>query len=104
LLGYTDAPPKFELLPGLSYNPYFPGHQIAMPAPISSDGQVTWPDGNPPATKDQMVRDVVAFLSWAAEPTMEERKRLGVQVMIFLGLLAVLFYFAYKRVWRDVDH
>src|SRR5262245_29379706 len=83
LMGYQDAPANFELLPGLQYNPYFPGHQIAMPAPISSDGQVTWPEGNPPATKDQMVRDVVAFLMWAAEPKLEERKRLGVQVMIF---------------------
>jgi cytochrome c1 len=104
LTGYTDPPAGFQLLPGLSYNPYFPNHQIAMPAPIASDGQVTWPEGNPPATKDQMARDVVAFLAWAAEPKMEERKRLGVQVMIFLGALALLLYFAYKRLWRDVDH
>ena len=104
LLGYTDPPAKFELLPGLNYNPYFGGHQIAMPQPITSDGQVTWPEGNPPATKDQMVRDIVAFLAWAAEPKLEERKRLGVQVMIFLGALSLLLYFAYKRLWRDVDH
>lgn len=104
LMGYTDAPADFSLLPGLSYNPYFPGHQIAMPSPLVSDGQVTWPEGNPPATKAQMAKDVVAFMTWAAEPKLEERKTLGVQVIIFLLALAVLLYFAYKRLWRNVDH
>ena len=75
-----------------------------MPAPLVSDGQVTWPEGNPPATKEQMARDVVAFLAWTAEPKLEERKLMGVQVMIFLLGLSVLLYFAYKRLWRDVDH
>lgn len=104
LTGYADTPSEFQLLPGLNYNPYFPGKQIAMPAPLVSDGQVTWPEGNPPATKEQMARDVVAFLAWTAEPKLEERKLMGVQVMIFLLGLSVLLYFAYKRVWRDVDH
>ncbi|MEQ1863249.1 MAG: cytochrome c1 [Micropepsaceae bacterium] len=104
LIGYADAPKDFNLLPGLNYNPYFEGRQIAMPAPLTSDGQVTWPEGNPPATKQQMAKDVVAFLTWAAEPKMEERKQLGVQVMLFLAALAVLLFFAYRRVWRDVEH
>ncbi|MBL9095714.1 MAG: cytochrome c1 [Alphaproteobacteria bacterium] len=104
LTGYADTPSEFQLLPGLNYNPYFPGKQIAMPAPLVSDGQVTWPEGNPPATKEQMARDVVAFLAWTAEPKLEERKLMGVQVMIFLLGLSVLLYFAYKRLWRDVDH
>jgi cytochrome c1 len=104
LTGYSDPPADFSLLPGLSYNPYFEGHQIAMPGPLVSDGQVTWPEGNPPATTQQMARDVVAFLMWTAEPKLEERKVLGVQVMIFLIVLAVLLFFAYKRLWRDVDH
>jgi ubiquinol-cytochrome c reductase cytochrome c1 subunit len=106
LLGYTDAPPDFaaKLLPGLNYNPYFPGRQLSMPPPLTSDGQVTYAEGNPPATKAQMAQDVVAFLMWAAEPTLEERKTLGVMVMIFLSVLAVLLYFAYKRLWRDVEH
>lgn len=104
LTGYADTPSEFQLLPGLNYNPYFPGKQIAMPAPLVSDGQVTWPEGNPPATKEQMARDVVAFLAWTAEPKLEERKLMGVQVMIFLLCLSVLLYFAYKRLWRDVDH
>lgn len=106
LIGYTDPPADFKLLPGLNYNPYFEGHQIGMPEPLSSDGVVTYaPDaGNPAATKQQMAKDVVAFLAWAAEPKMEERKQLGVQVMIFLAALSVLLFFAYRRVWRDVEH
>jgi len=104
LTGYTDAPATFSLLPRMNSNPYFAGHQIAMPAPLTSDGQVTWPEGNPAATKDQMSKDVVAFLTWAAEPKMEERKQLGVEVVIFLTVLAALLYLAYRRLWRDVDH
>lgn len=104
LTGYSEAPADFSLLPGLNYNPYFAGHQIAMPPPLSSDGQVTWPEGNPAATKQQMAKDVVAFLTWASEPKMEERKSMGVKVMIFLALLSVLLFFAYKRLWKDVDH
>ncbi|MBP6012738.1 MAG: cytochrome c1 [Alphaproteobacteria bacterium] len=106
LIGYSDPPSDFSLLPGLNYNAYFQGHQIAMPAPLTSDGQVTYaPDaGNPPATKQQMAKDVAAFLTWAAEPKMEERKRMGVKVMIFLIFLSALLYLAYRRLWRDVDH
>lgn len=106
LTGYSEAPKDFQLLPGLNYNEYFAGHQIAMPAPLTSDGQVTYaPDaGNPAATVDQMAQDVTAFLTWAAEPKMEERKQLGVKVMIFLAALSVLLYIAYRQLWKDVDH
>jgi ubiquinol-cytochrome c reductase cytochrome b/c1 subunit len=104
LIGYSEPPASFTVLEGLYYNEYFAGHQIAMPPPIASDGQVTWPDGNPPATKQQMAKDVVAFLTWAAEPHMEARKALGVKVFIFLVFLSILLFFAYKRQWKDVDH
>ena len=104
LIGYSDPPEGKTVLEGLYYNPYFAGHQIAMPPPIASDGQVTWPEGNPPATKSQMAKDVVAFLTWAADPHAEARKALGVKVVIFLVFLCVLLFFAYKRQWKDVDH
>jgi ubiquinol-cytochrome c reductase cytochrome c1 subunit len=107
LTGFGETPPPdfaAKMLPGLNYNPYFQGWQIAMPPPLTSDGQVTWPEGNPAPTKQQMAKDVAAFLTWAAEPKMEERKQMGVEVMIFLFVLAVLLYFTYRRVWSDVDH
>jgi cytochrome c1 len=104
LTGYTDPPAGVTPPEGLYYNAYFPNHQISMPAPLVTDGQVTWAEGNPAATVDQMAKDVVAFLTWAAEPKMEERKQMGVKVMIFLVLLSALLYLAYRRLWSDVDH
>lgn len=99
LTGFGQRPPANERMArGMQYNPYFPGHQIAMPPPLS-DGSVTYADGAR-ATVDQQARDVVTFLAWAADPKMEERKRTGFSVMIFLVLLSTLLHFSYKRLWR----
>jgi cytochrome c1 len=101
LMGYQDKPPAdFKLPSGLSYNTYFPGHAIAMPKPME-DGRVTYEDGSP-QTLAQYSKDVSAFLMWAAEPHMEARKRIGLQVMIFLLVLAGLLYFTKNKVWHDV--
>jgi cytochrome c1 len=102
LNGYTDPPPGFVLPPGGQYNKYFPGHAIGMPKPLS-DGQVEYTDGTP-TTVDQYGRDVAAFLMWAAEPTLDARKRLGFQVMVFLIVFTALLYFTKKRVWHAVLH
>ena len=81
--GYADVPadlkkqfPDFNVPPGLHYNPYFANLNIAMPPPLVSDGQVTYADGTK-ATRLQMATDVSAFLMWAAEPKLENRKRTG---------------------------
>lgn len=104
LNGYKDPPPGFPaLLPGQHYNEYMPGHLIAMPKPLN-DGQVEYPkgeDGKPlvPETVTQYAKDVTAFMVWAAEPHLEARKRLGMQVMIFLALFAGLLFYTKKKVW-----
>ncbi len=72
-----------------------------MPPPLS-DGVVTYTDGAP-QTVDQYAKDVAAFLMWAAEPTLEARKRIGFQVMIFLVVLAGLLYFTKKKVWYEIE-
>ncbi|KAI3777788.1 hypothetical protein L1987_47591 [Smallanthus sonchifolius] len=72
LTGYRDPPAGVSIREGLHYNPYFPGGAIAMPKMLN-DGVVEYEDGTP-ATEAQMGKDVVSFLSWAAEPEMEERK------------------------------
>lgn len=100
--GYTTAPAGFVLAPGTQYNKYFPGNAIGMPQPLH-DGQVQYTDGTP-QTLDQYGRDVAAFLMWASEPTLDERKRLGFQVMIFLFVFTGLLYFTKKKVWHDVQH
>jgi ubiquinol-cytochrome c reductase cytochrome b/c1 subunit len=95
--GYEDAPAGFTLPSGSNYNRYFPGHAIGMPKPLN-DGQVTYDDGSP-QTVDQYAKDVTAFLMWTAEPHMEARKRIGLQVFIFLILLSGMLYFTKKKVW-----
>jgi ubiquinol-cytochrome c reductase cytochrome c1 subunit len=100
LTGYVEAPKDVTMMPGLSYNPYFEGGQIAMPAPLA-EGQVEFSDGTP-ATLEQMAKDVTIFLQWAAEPEMEHRKSMGLKVMIFLSIFTILFFIAKKRTWRRI--
>jgi ubiquinol-cytochrome c reductase cytochrome b/c1 subunit len=100
LTGYEDPPQGFTPPEGTHYNKYFPGHAIGMPMPINPD-QVEYTDGTP-TTVEQYAKDVTAFLMWAAEPHMEQRKRIGFQVMIFLIVFAGLLYFTKKKVWSDV--
>jgi ubiquinol-cytochrome c reductase cytochrome c1 subunit len=100
LTGYME-PPEGEVVPeGLYYNPYFPGKKIAMPAPLA-EGAVEYQDGTI-ATMEQMSYDVVNFLQWAAEPETEQRKRMGLKVMVFLLLATVFFYIAKRIIWRNV--
>lgn len=103
---------------GLYWNPYFAGDTkpnwdgdprhapyggfIAMP-PQLMDGRVEYLDGTD-ATKDQMAKDLTEFLAWASEPKQGNRKSLGIAVMGYLFILAILLYFSYKRIWRNVDH
>ena len=101
LSGYQEAPADIKLMPGLYYNPYFEGGQIAMPPPLTQ-GQVTFSD-NTPATVEQMAKDVVVFLQWAAEPEMEHRKSIGLKVMIFLLVFTVFFYMAKKKIWKNLS-
>jgi ubiquinol-cytochrome c reductase cytochrome c1 subunit len=100
LTGFGDPPSDLELADGMNFNPYFTGSQIAMAPPLSEDA-VEFADGTK-ATTEQMARDVVAFLAWAAEPRMEDRHRLGFKVMVFLIILTILLYLAKQRVWRNV--
>ncbi len=102
LTGYEEPPKDVVLGKNMHYNKYFPGHQIAMPKPLS-EGQVTYADGTK-ATVDQMSRDVSQFLMWAAEPKMEDRKRMGIKVMIYLAVFAGIMYGVKRKVWRHVEH
>ena len=101
LKGYKEPPKGFTLPQGGHYNEYFPGHNIAMPQPLT-DGQVTFDDGSPNKLQDE-AKDVAAFLMWAAEPKLVQRKRVGFQVIIFLIVLSGLLYFTKKKVWHEVE-
>ena len=103
LHGYEAAPAGVEVPPGAHYNAYFPGGIIKMAQPIK-DEQVTYQNAATKATLDQEATDIVNFLQWAAEPEMEMRKRMGIKVMIFLGLMTGIFYAVKKRVWSKIGH
>ena len=100
LTGYAAAPADVHLSDGQHYNPYFPGGKLAMPAPLS-DGQVTYEDGTN-ASVDQMARDVVTFLQWAAEPEMESRKEMGLKVLIYLAVFTGFMFIAKRNIWRKL--
>ncbi len=101
LSGYKDPPADFKMSSDtVFYNEYFPGHQIAMPAPLTDD-RVTYADGTK-ATLHQEAYDVATFLTWAAEPNLEQRYRTGVKVMFFLLVMTVALYGAKRKIWSDV--
>lgn len=102
LTGYRPAPAGFEVAQGMHYNGAFPGHQIAMPQPLS-DGVIAYTDGTKP-TLDNYARDVAAYLMWAAEPKLEERHKTGARVMIFLVVFVVIMYLAKRMVWARLHH
>ncbi|MDB5707142.1 MAG: cytochrome [Sphingomonas bacterium] len=110
LTGYAEEPaalvtkfPDAKTPEGLFYNPYFANLNIAMPPPLTSEGQVQYLDGTKP-TVDQMAKDVAAFLVWTAEPNLESRHAVGWPVVIFLLIFCFLAWGAYQNVWRDKKH
>ncbi|MFM8991634.1 MAG: cytochrome c1 [Alphaproteobacteria bacterium] len=100
LTGYKDPPAGVNLNDGMYYNEWFAGHQIAMPAPLSDD-RVAYGDGTK-ATVSQMARDLTVFLAWASEPNLEQRKALGIKVILFLIVLSGILYAAKRKIWADV--
>lgn len=103
LNGYQEPPAGTEVAEGTHYNPYFgSAAALAMAKPLSDD-QVTYDDGAP-QTVEQYSRDVASFLMWAAEPHLEDRKRTGFMVMVFLLIFTGLIYLTKKSVYANKEH
>ena len=102
LTGFEEAPADVTLLTGQYYNKYMAGHVIAMAPPLS-DGIVSYEDGSD-GTIEQYAKDVVQFLTWAASPEMEARKRMGIKVLLFLFAFAGIMYAVKRKIWSDVSH
>ena len=107
LTGYQNQPaellkkvPDATTPPGLHYTPSFANLNLAMPPPLTANGQVSYADGTKP-TVDQMARDVSAFLVWSGEPNLESRHAAGIAVAIFLLFASILGYLAYRQIWHD---
>jgi ubiquinol-cytochrome c reductase cytochrome c1 subunit len=113
----TPPPPGLTVPAGRYYDPWMsgdlssnwtgkgpppPGGFIAMPPPLIAN-RVAFDDGTK-ATVNQEAKDVAAFLAWASDPKMDERKELGVEALIFLVIFTGLLYASYRAIWRNVGH
>ena len=100
LLGYTEPPVEFELGEGMYYNKWKEGHQIAMAQPLD-EGYVDYDDGTE-NTLPQLAEDITTFLVWSAEPELEERKKLGIKVILFFIVLGSIVFIVKNRLWREI--
>lgn len=100
LLGYEQPPEGEELGIGQYWNKYYPGHKIGMPQQLYPD-IVEYEDGTE-ATPEQMSSDVTQFLKWASAPHLNERKQMGMMVMLFLVVFAGVMYGVKKKIWADL--
>ncbi len=101
LTGYTGEQ-KEEAGSVLYENTAFASGWIAMPPPLQAD-QVAFADGAP-SDVDSMSMDVTAFLMWAAEPHLMDRKQVGFVSVLFLIALTVLLYLTNQRLWWPLKH
>jgi len=97
LIGYREPPSGITVRQGLYYNPYFPGGAIAMPQALVND-QIQYDDGTK-ATISQMAKDVTTFLSWAAEPAQDDRRKMGIKMLLFLGLVTIPSLYVKRQKW-----
>lgn len=98
LTGYPEEPPAGVVVaPGMNFNPYFPGTGIAM-ARVLYEELVEFEDGTP-ATTSQMAKDVVEFLNWAAEPEMDDRKKMGMKVLVVTASLWAVSVWVKRYKW-----
>ena len=101
LLGYEDPPPSISLDDGVYYNVYMSGNKIKMANPLS-ENIVEYIDGTA-STEEQMAKDVVTFLAWAAEPHLEARHKMGFKAILYLFIITILVYFSMKKIWSRVE-
>ena len=101
LMGYEDAPEGVSLEDGVYYNKYMNGNKIKMAQPLM-DGAVTYMDGAQ-ATEMQMAKDVATFLTWAAEPHLEARHKMGFKAIVYLIIITILVYFSMKKLWSRIE-
>jgi len=101
LLGYKAPPSDITLDEGVYYNKYMYGNNIRMAKPLD-DGLVEYSDGTT-ASEEQMAKDVVTFLMWAAEPHLESRHKMGFKAIVYLIILTILVYFSMKKIWSRVE-
>ena len=101
LLGYEELSSDLTLEDGVYYNAYISGKRIKMPKPLFN-GLIEYNDGTE-ATEQQMAKDVVTFLAWAAEPHLEKRHKIGFKAIIYLLILSIFAYLSMKKLWSRIE-
>lgn len=99
LVSYQTPPAHFKMADGMNYNPAFPGNQIAMAPPLSKENFIKYQDGK--GSLEENARDAAAFFAWSADPTLNQRKAMGWQVLLYLCITSLLLYVGKKRVWAN---
>ncbi len=99
LSGYTGEE-KEEAGTILYENTAFPGGWISMAPPLYGE-DVDFDDGHSNSLH-HISEDVSAFLMWAAEPKMMQRKEAGFVGFFFLVVLAALLFLVNKRLWAPI--
>lgn len=51
---------------------------------------------------DQVVYDLVNFLAYTAEPMAQDRKRIGVYVLLFIVLFGIFAYLLNREYWKEI--
>lgn len=72
------------------------GHQVIEHLELAQPGRQT------PAEYEETVRDLVTFLEYLGEPAEVKRKNVGIWVMLFLALFALVAFALKAEYWRDV--
>lgn len=102
LTGYGEPPADMKLAEGMQYNAAFPGHQIAMPPPLSKDTFIKYQDKS--GSLEQNAHDIAAFLAWSADPHLNGRKSIGWLVMLYLLVTTGLLYAGKRVLWSKIPH
>jgi ubiquinol-cytochrome c reductase cytochrome c1 subunit len=97
LTGYCDPPAGIEIREGMHYNPFFPGGAISMAKSLYNE-TIEYEDGTP-ASASQLAKDVVTFLRWAAEPEHDDRKRMGIKMMMIASVLVSIAFYYKRHKW-----
>ncbi|MDH5229033.1 MAG: cytochrome c1 [Gammaproteobacteria bacterium] len=95
---YTLLTSYHEQADGRIENLLFPG--IAMPDPTAHS--VT-EDAAAKKEIEAKILDIASFLEWTADPHAQERKTMGIYVIIYLVILTIMLYIVKKRVWARLD-
>lgn len=97
----VGMPHVLSSLQGVQMAVLEPGTEEGAPAKITGL-ELAQPGSLSPGEFDAVVLDLTNFLTYVGEPMRLERQRLGIYVLLFLGLFFIVAYALKKEYWKDV--